>query len=65
MQTLINIALGAMLAAASLGPSAWAEAVQVNTRLLHGAAVLTGVEDAGSPLDRAVAKARAALPGQH
>jgi parvulin-like peptidyl-prolyl isomerase len=62
MQTLINIAFGAVLAGASLGPTAWAEAAQVNSRLLHTASVLAGVEEAGSPLDHAVAKAREALP---
>ena len=62
MQMLINIAFGAVLAAASLGPAAWDDIAQVNGRLLHAASVLTGVEEAGSPLDHAVAKARAALP---
>jgi hypothetical protein len=61
MQTLINIAFGAVLAAASLGPAAWADVSQVNSRLLQAASSLAGVE-AGSPLNHAVARARAALP---
>jgi hypothetical protein len=62
MQTLINIAFGAILASASLGPAAWADVAQVNSRLLHAASVLAGLEEAGSPLERAAARARAALP---
>lgn len=61
MQTLINIAFGAVLATASLGPEAWTDVSQVNGRLLHAASFLVGIE-AGSPLDHAAAKARAALP---
>ena len=62
MQTLTNIVFGAMLAGASLGPSTWSEVAQVNGRLLQAALLLAGIEEAGSPLDHAVAKARAALP---
>ena len=61
MQMLINIAFGAVLAAASLGPAAWDDIAQVNGRMLHAASLLAGVE-AGSPLNHAVARARAALP---
>lgn len=62
MQLLGNIALGAVLACASLGPTAWADVAQVNGRLLHAASQLAGGREAGSPLTHAVAKARAALP---
>ena len=62
MQTLINIAFGAALAAASLGPTGWADVVQANSRLVHAASVLAGFEESGSSLDHAVANARAALP---
>ena len=61
MQTLMNIAFGAMLAAAYLGPAAWADVSEVNSRLLHAAASLAGPATE-SPLDHAVARARAALP---
>jgi len=63
MQTLINIAFGAALAAASLGPTGWADVAQANSRLFHTASALAGFEEAASPLDQAVAKARSALPG--
>jgi len=62
MQTLVNIVFGAVLASASLGPTAWTEIAQVDARLSRAALLLAGREDAGSPLDHAVAKARAALP---
>ena len=62
MQLLANIALGALLAGASLGPSAWAGGVEMGGRLLHTASQLAGVEAAETPLAHAVAKARAALP---
>jgi hypothetical protein len=62
MQTLVNIAFGAALAAASLGPTGWADVAQANSRLVRAASVMAGFEEAGSPLDHAVAKARAALP---
>lgn len=61
MQLLANIALGALLAAASLGPPAWAEGVEAGGRLLHVASRLAGAEEAGSPLVQAGDKARAAL----
>ena len=61
MQTLVNIAFGAALAAASLGPTGWADVAQANSRLVHAASVMAGFEEAASPLDHAVAKARAAL----
>lgn len=62
MQTLINIAFGAALAGVSLGPAGWTEVAEANSRLIHAASVMAGFEDAGSPLDHAVARARAALP---
>jgi hypothetical protein len=62
MQTLVNIAFGAVLAAASLGPDAWADVAQAKGSILHAASMLTGAEETVSPLDHAVAKARAALP---
>jgi len=62
MQTLTNIVFGAVLAGLSLGPAAWADAAQINARVSKAAMVLVGLEDAASPLDHAVAKARAALP---
>jgi hypothetical protein len=62
MQTLLNIAAGAILAAASLGPAGWTEVAQANSRVIHAASVLAGFEEAASPLDHAVARARAALP---
>jgi len=62
MKLLMNIAFGAVLAGASLGPVAWADAAQVSGRLLHVASALAGVKEAGAPLGQAVAKARAALP---
>jgi hypothetical protein len=62
MQTLMNIAFGAALAGVSLGPAAWADVAQVNGRLLHAASLFAGAEEAGSPLNHAVARARAALP---
>lgn len=61
MQTLINIAFGAAVAAASLGPAGWADVAEANSRLVHAASVMAGFE-AQSPLDHAVARARAALP---
>ena len=62
MQTLANIVFGAFLAGASLGPSAWSEIAQVDARLAQAAMLLAGVQEAHSPLDHMVAKARAALP---
>jgi hypothetical protein len=59
---LANIVFGAVLAGASLGPSAWTEIAQVDARLSRAALLLTGMEEAGSPLDHAAAKARAVLP---
>jgi hypothetical protein len=62
MQLLANIAMGALLAGATLGPSGWAGGAEMGGRLVHAASRLAGVETAGSPLAHAVAKARAALP---
>ncbi|MEI9929574.1 MAG: hypothetical protein WDM89_03130 [Rhizomicrobium sp.] len=63
MQTLLNIAFGALLAGASLGPAAWADIAQAESRLVHAASALAGFgENAQSPLDHAMAKARASLP---
>ena len=62
MQTLLNIAFGALLAGATLGPTGWAEVAEANSRIVHAASVLAGFEEAASPLDRAAATARAALP---
>ena len=62
MQTFTNIVFGAVLAGLSLGPAAWTDAAQINARVSKAAMVLVGLEDAASPLDHAVAKARAALP---
>jgi len=62
MQTLLNIAMGAALAAASLGPAGWTDMAQANSRVIHAASVLAGFEEAASPLDHAVASARSALP---
>jgi hypothetical protein len=62
MQLLVNIALGALLAGACLGPQAWADGAQAGGRIVHVASQLVGVEEAGSPLTHAVAKASAALP---
>ena len=62
MQTLTNIVFGAVLAGLSLGPAAWTDAAQINARVSKAAMVLVGLEDAASPLDHAVANARAALP---
>ncbi len=61
MQTLMNIAFGAALAAASLGPAAWADVAQIDTQLVHAASALVSGETA-SPLDHAVSRARASLP---
>ena len=62
MQTLLNIAFGAALAGATLGPAGWSEVAEANSRIIHAASVLAGFEDASSPLDHAVARARASLP---
>lgn len=61
MQTLLNIAFGAALAGATLGPAGWSEVAEANSQIVHAASVLAGFEDA-SPLDHAVARARASLP---
>ncbi|HVU21238.1 MAG TPA: hypothetical protein VHE09_10950 [Rhizomicrobium sp.] len=61
MQTLLNIAFGAALAGATLGPAGWSEVAEANSRIVHAASVLAGFEDT-SPLDHAVARARASLP---
>jgi len=62
MQTLMNITFGAILASATLGPAAWADVAQAKGQLLQAVSHLAGIEEAGSPLDHAVARARAALP---
>ena len=62
MQTLANIVFGALLAGASLGPSAWSDVAQIDARLSQAALLLAGLQEADSPLDRVVARARAALP---
>jgi hypothetical protein len=62
MQLLVNIAIGALVAGVSLGPTAWAEGAHVGGRLLHAASQLAGAEDTAAPLTHAVAKARGALP---
>lgn len=62
MQTLANIVIGAFLAGASLGPSVWSEVAWVDARLSQAVLMLAGAQEADSPLDHAVAKARAALP---
>jgi len=62
MQTLTNIVFGAVLAGLSLGPAAWSDAAQLKARCSKAAMVLVGLEDSASPLDHAVAQARAALP---
>jgi hypothetical protein len=65
MALLTNIAAGALLATACLGPTTWADIVQVNGRLVQAASQLAGTGEA-SPLTHAVAKARGALPhGAH
>jgi hypothetical protein len=58
----MNIAFGAVLAGASLGPAGWTEVAEMNSRIVHTASVLAGFEDAASPIDQAAARARAALP---
>ena len=47
MQTLMNIALGAMLAGASLGPAAWADVAQAKGRIVQAVSILAGLEEAG------------------
>lgn len=61
MSTLVNIAFGAVLAGASLGPSGWTEIAEMKSQMLHAASVLAGFE-VGSPINQAAARARAALP---
>jgi hypothetical protein len=61
MQMLANIVFGAMLAGFSLGPSAWADAAQLNTKLCGAVMTLAGASQADSAIDHAVAKARNAL----
>jgi hypothetical protein len=63
MQTLVNIVFGAMLAGASLGPTLWSDVARIDARLSQAAAVLMGMQEQGTPLDSALAKARSALPG--
>lgn len=65
MQTLGNIVFGAVLAGFSLGPTAWEDAARFNTLISHAVMALAGVEQSASPLDGAVAKARAALRHAH
>lgn len=65
MQTLANIAFGAIFAAFSLGPAAWEDMARFNAKVCKAAMTMAGAEHAASPLDRAVAKARAALPHAH
>jgi hypothetical protein len=63
MQTLANIAFGGILAGLSLGPAAWTDAAQAGAQLTRAVEIIAGTECAGSQLNHAVAKARAALPG--
>lgn len=62
MQTFLNIAFGAVLAGATLGPAGWSEVAEANSRIVHAASILAGFEESASPLDHAVARARASLP---
>jgi hypothetical protein len=62
MQTLTNIVFGAVLAGLSLGPAAWSDAAQINAKISKTVMVMVGLEESASPLDHAVARARAALP---
>ncbi|MBV9993329.1 MAG: hypothetical protein JOZ72_18800 [Alphaproteobacteria bacterium] len=61
MQMLANIVFGAALAGFSLGPAAWADAAKLNHQLCGAVMTLAGLEQAQSPLDHAVAKARSAF----
>lgn len=62
MQTLANIAFGAMLAGFSLGPAAWEDMARLNARVCESVMTMTGSGHAPSAIDDAVAKARTALP---
>jgi len=61
MQMLANIVVGALLAGFSLGPAVWADAARLNTQVCGAVMALAGLEQADSPIDHAVAKARSAL----
>ncbi|HWA02639.1 MAG TPA: hypothetical protein VG819_03825 [Rhizomicrobium sp.] len=62
MQTLANIAFGAFLAGATLGPSAWTDIARAESWLARAAMSLAGSEDSRTPFAGAVARVRAALP---
>jgi hypothetical protein len=62
MQMLANLAFGAVLAGLSLGPAGWADMSALEAQLSHAVMTIAGAKDAGSPLDHAVTRARAALP---
>jgi hypothetical protein len=62
MQVLANLAFGAVLAGLSLGPAGWSDIAAVDARLSSAVMTIAGMKDAGSPLDHAVARARATLP---
>lgn len=60
MQMLVNIAFGAVLATATLGPGAWADVARARDGVVKAVMAMAG--PAETPLDHAVARARAALP---
>jgi hypothetical protein len=62
MQLFANIAMGAVLAAGSLGPAAWADAARLNGEILHVASQLAVTREAGGLIAQALTTARAALP---
>jgi hypothetical protein len=56
MQTLLNIAFGAVLAGFSLGPAAWADVERTSAHLSQTVATVVHFQGARSPIERVIAQ---------